>query len=118
MVLLAVAPDDDWLTLLGVLPQTEEVTGDEFVRELRLPLAGADELHLTWDETDQSVRIRLRRGQEVIVDLYREQATLLTPEVDEGQRSVVLEYKAEASVGRTRVQLQPSFALQDSFRRV
>jgi hypothetical protein len=117
MVPFVVAADDDWLVSLGVLPLTEEASGDDYVRELRLPINDAEELHLTWDETDQSVRVRLRRGPEVIVDLYREQATLLTTEADGPRRYVVLEYRAGGYAGRTRVQVRPAFAMQDSLLR-
>ncbi|WP_212840210.1 hypothetical protein [Catellatospora sp. IY07-71] len=114
---LDVAPDDAWLSLLGVAPQTEEISGDEYVRELRFPITDTDELHLTWDQTDQSVRIRLNSGTAVVVDLFREQATLLTAEVNGTQRFIVLKYRAEGCTGTTRVQVQPAFAITDTFLR-
>ncbi|MFC7759615.1 hypothetical protein ACFQY4_17575 [Catellatospora bangladeshensis] len=114
---LAVAPDDVWLSLLGVAPQTEEISGDEYVRELRVPISKAEELHLTWDETDQSVRIRLTSGPNVIADLFREQSTRLAAEANGPRRFVVLEYRAEGCTGSTRIQVQPTFSITDTFLR-
>ncbi|WP_146246141.1 hypothetical protein [Actinoplanes xinjiangensis] len=72
---LKVADDAAWRDAFGVVPQTEGVSGDEYVRELRIPTDAAEELHITWDVTDDSVRVRHRRADSVVVDLYREQAT-------------------------------------------
>ena len=74
---LEVADDMTWFDAFGVVPQTEEITDDEYVRELRIPTGAAEELHITWDVTDDSVRVRHRRADGIAVDLYREAATLL-----------------------------------------
>jgi hypothetical protein len=108
-----VAEDEVWLSAFGVLPQAEEVSGGDLVREVREPVSETEKFHLTWDAMDQSVRFRFWRASDVIVDVYREQATLLTIEAHETGPIVVLEYYAQGCRGRTRVQVQPTFALDD-----
>ena len=112
-----VAEDEVWLSAFGVLPQVEEATGDDEVRELRVPVSATEELHITWDTTDRSVRVRYKRASDVIVDVFREQAALLTIEDHETGPVVALEYHAEGCHGRTRVQTHPIFTLQDTFLR-
>lgn len=106
-----------WLSAFGVLPQIEEASGNELVRDVRVPVSVTEELHVTWDTAGQSVRVRYKRALDIIVDVYREQATLLTIEDHEIGPAVALEYYAEGCRGRTRVQVQPTFALQDTFLR-
>ena len=109
-----IAEDDVWLVTFGAVPQTEETSGDEFVRELRIPLSATEELHLTWDVIHQSVRFRYVRAAEVVVHLYREGATLLTVGDHETGPIVVLEYQADGCRGRAHVQTRPNFAVKDT----
>jgi hypothetical protein len=105
---LVVAEDDVWLAAFGVAPSTEDVTRDEFVRQVRISGDGAGELHLTWDTTDRSVRLRLRR-ESVSLDLFREGASLLT--VVDGD--IVVEYGAPGFSGRTCIQVTPALRVVD-----
>jgi len=114
---LEVADDAAWLDAFGVVPQTEEVSGDEYVRELRIPTDVAEELHITWDATDDSVRVRHRRADGVVVDLYREQATLLRAERNGTITALVMEYGTSDAVGRVRVQVTPEVVIEDKFLR-
>jgi len=115
---LEVVDDAAWLDVFGVLPQTEEVSGDEYVRELRIPTDVAEELHVTWDVTDDSVRVRHRRaGGGVAVDLYREQATLLRAERNGTITALVVEYGTSDAVGRVRVQVTPEVLIEEKFLR-
>lgn len=109
-----VATDDVWDASLGVLPQAEEVSGDDFVREIRFPISTSEELHLTWDSTDASVRIRYLREHALIVDIYCEHATLLTTEQVDKERFVVVEHGSGEVTGRCRVRIVPAFALEDT----
>ncbi|MEU4562738.1 hypothetical protein AB0F72_30540 [Actinoplanes sp. NPDC023936] len=104
---LEVADDAAWLDAFGVVPQTEEVSGDEYVRELRISTDVAEELHITWDVTDDSVRVRHRRADRVVVDLYREHATLLRTERNGTITALVMEYGTSDTVGLVRVQVTP-----------
>ncbi|UKD51082.1 hypothetical protein L3Q65_24450 [Amycolatopsis sp. FU40] len=113
-----VAEDDVWLSVFGVLPQFEGISGDDFVREVKAPVSETEELHITWDAADRSVRIRYKRHAEVIVDIYRAHATLLTIENHETGPAVVVEYRTEGSHGRTLLRTQPAFTLKDTFLRV
>ena len=112
-----VAEDEVWLSAFGVLPQVEEATGDDEVREVRVPVSATEELHITWDLTDRSVRVRYKRASDVIVDVFREQATLLTVEDHKTGPVVAVEYHAEGCHGRSLVQTKPIFSLQDTFLR-
>ena len=112
-----VADDDVWLSAFGVLPQAEEASGDDWVREVRVPVSLTGELHLSWDVVHQSVRVRYTLASDLIVDVYREQATLLTVDDRKTDPVVVLEYYAESCRGRTFVRAQPTLALTDIFLR-
>ncbi|MGV9299238.1 hypothetical protein [Amycolatopsis sp. NPDC003676] len=110
-----VAEDEAWFSVFDVLPQAEEATGDDFVREVRIPVSETEELHLSWDAMHRSVRFRYRRAADVVVDVYREHATLLTIEIRDTGPVVVAEYRADGCRGRTSVRLRPTFALADVF---
>ncbi|EME63337.1 hypothetical protein [Amycolatopsis decaplanina] len=112
-----VAEDEVRLSAFGVLPQAEKASGDDWVREVRVPVSVTEELHVTWDVIGRSVRVRYEQSSKVVVDVYREQAALLTIEAHETGPVVALEYYAEGCRGRTCVQTQPTFALQDNFLR-
>jgi hypothetical protein len=115
---LVVADDAAWLAAFGVLPRVEEVTGDEDVREIQLPISESEDLHLTWDVPDASVRIRYRWNARVVVNVFRKLATLLTVEIHDDRRVVVVvEYRTSEAVGRCRIQVSPEFVLEDSFHR-
>jgi hypothetical protein len=109
-----VATDDVWDASLGVIPQTEEASGDDFVREIRFPISATEELHLTWDTTDASVRVRYLCDRALVVDVYREDATLLTTEHVDDERFVVVEHGTSEANGRCRVRVAPAFAYEDT----
>jgi hypothetical protein len=114
---LEVAATDAWLEAFGVEPRTEEVTGDEFIKELRIPAGAVEELHLTWDVADDSVRVRLRQAGRVVVDLYREQATVLGVERDGSVTAVIIEYRTTDSAGRAHIQVTPQILIEDKVLR-
>lgn len=114
---LEVADDQTWLASVGVIPRTEEVTDDESVRELRIPLTDADEVQLTWDINDRSVRVRHHRGGEIVTDLYRDLATLLTVVRTGAAREIIIEYGSTGWSGHTRIQLLPHVLVEDKVLR-
>jgi hypothetical protein len=111
-----VADDAAWLDTFGVVPATEEDSGDEYVRELRIPTDMA-ELHITWDVIDGSVRVRMRRAGNVVVDLYREQVARLGVDRNGKSTALVMEYRAADAVGRARIQVTPHVVIEDTFLR-
>lgn len=118
MTSLQVADDEAWWTALGVTPSAETVSGDEFVREVIYPVTGSSEtVHVTWDVTDNSVRVRHRRGDVVVADLHRETATLLTVAGDGESAEILLEYGSGGHSGRTRVRVTPDVLIEDTFLR-
>jgi hypothetical protein len=112
---LEVAEDTAWLDAFGVVPHTEEISGDEYVRELRVPIDAADELHVTWDVTDDSVRVRYRRADSIVADLYREGATFLGVERNGSITALIMEYRTTDAVGCTRIQVTPVVVVEDKF---
>ena len=117
MTSLQVADDEAWWTALGVTP-AEVVAGDDFVREVICPVTdSSDTVHVSWDVTDHSVRLRHRRGGVVVTDLYREMATLLTVAGEGDSAEIVLEYGLARHVGHTRVRLTHEVLIEDTLLR-
>lgn len=110
---MVVAESEVWDQTFGVQPQPEESSGGSFVREVRIPINESDELHLTWDAVDRSVRVRRLHGAAVGLDLYREGATLITLESSATNKTVILEYGVDGYTGHMRIDLVPTFALRD-----
>jgi hypothetical protein len=59
--------------------------------EVRVALSVSEELQVSWDTAGHSVRVRYKRASDVIVDVYREQATLVAIEDHETGPVVNLE---------------------------
>src|SRR5512142_2720344 len=114
---LDVAADEDWLACLGVSPETEGVSGDEYVQELRVPISDAEEVQVTWDVTDDSVRVRHHRGGRIVFDLFREMATLLTVAGTGSVAEVIIEYGSNGWSGRARIQVLPEVLIKDTLVR-
>ena len=103
---------------LGVRPAAAAVAGDEFVREVVYTVTGSSETVLvTWDVTDNSVRVRHRRGDVVVTDVHREMATLLTVAGVGATAEILLEYGSAGHLGRTRVRVTPDVLIEDTFLR-
>lgn len=117
MTALHVADDETWWTALGVTPTVETVSGDELVREVIYPVADNETIHVTWERTANSVRVRHRRGDVVVTDLFREMATLLTVAGDGGSAEILVEYGAAGWSGRTRVRVSPEVLIEDTVLR-
>jgi len=114
---LEVADDQAWLASLGVLPQTEEATGAEYVRELRIPVNDSEEVQITWYDPDCSVRVRHHKGSGIVSDLYREMATLLTVVGTGSAGEVIIEYGSSGWSGRARIQVLPDVLIKDTVLR-
>lgn len=114
---LQASDDDTWLAALGVMPQTETVSGDPFVREVTVPLADAEEVQITWDATDASVRVRHHRRGVIVADLFRELVVQLTVLGTGSAGEVIIEYGSEGWAGRTRVQVLPDVRIEDTVLR-
>lgn len=110
-----VCDDEAWLVAFGLVPQVEAVTEDDLVQEVVVPISESEELHVTWDVVDASVRIRYRRDANVVVDIFREQATWLGIDALGDSSAVVVEWRVSDGVGRCKAQIRPEFALEDSF---
>lgn len=95
-------------------PRGESVSGDDLVRELVIAVSEDEDVLFTWDTTDDSVRVRHRRGGVVVVDLFRELATLLTVVTTDSATEVIVEYGSTGYAGRARVQVRPQVQIEDS----
>ena len=111
---LAVADEQAWLAALGVLPQPEESSANDFVQELVVPVSDSEEVRITWDVIDDSVRVRHHRGGTIVCDLFREMATVLTVSSQGATREVIVEYGLTGCRGRTRVQVIPEVKIEDA----
>jgi hypothetical protein len=115
---LEVSPDETWLKNFAVMPDTEAHSGDEFVREVRIQIDDAAQLHVTWDTTDRSVRLRYSQHGRLLLNAFREQAHCLLATGAKGERTVVVEYGDQGAVGRIEVRVSPDFAWTDDFLRI
>jgi len=112
-----VADDEAWLSVFGIAPQTEEASGDNWVREVRIPVSATEELHVSWDVVQRSARVRWRQESQIIVDVYREQTTRLTVDDHNNEPLILVEYDAGGCSGRTVVRTRPNITLKDTFLR-
>jgi hypothetical protein len=114
---LRVADDETWWTALGVVPAAEARSGDELVRELIYPVTDSGAVHVTWDVTDSSVRVRHRRAEATVTDLFREMATLVTVAGTAAMAEILIEYGSPAYSGRLRVRVFPEVHVEDTLVR-
>ncbi|MBL7259327.1 hypothetical protein [Paractinoplanes lichenicola] len=114
---LEVASDEAWLDCLGVSPKTEGISGGEYVRELRIPVTDAEQVQITWDVTDDSVRVRHHRDGGIVFDMFREMATLLTVAKTGLGAEVILESGSSGWSGRARIQILPAVFIEDTLLR-
>jgi hypothetical protein len=112
-----VADDATWLAALGVMPQPERISGDECVREVVVPVSDSEEVQITWDEIDSSVRVRHWRNGSLVCDLFREMATRLTVVGTGSVGEVILEYGSSGWSGRARVHVLPQVQIEDGVLR-
>jgi hypothetical protein len=115
--ILEVSDDATWFHAFGVEPQTEGISGDEFVRELRIPTTGAEALHISWDEADRSVRVRWLRATKTLVELFREQVTALRVETTGADSVLIMEYGSPDVMGHVVIQVGPEVTFKDTFMR-
>lgn len=109
--------DQAWLACFGVLPETEASSGDEWVREVRIPVTHAEEVHITWDLTDNSVRLRHHRDGSIVCDLFREMATRLTVIALGSAGEVAIDYGSSGWSGHARVRVLPHVLMKDAVLR-
>ena len=84
---------------------------------MRIRADNDEELHVTWDTTDASVRLRYARSGGVHLDLYRESATRIVVEQSTGVRTLIVEYGSAESPCWTCVQVTPTVSIEDDFLR-
>ena len=110
-----VADDAEWIKHFGEAPETEAISGDEYVREIRLEPQAGELLHLTWDVTTEDLRIRWYVAGVCIVDVLRERILQLFPHARQGQTGVLASYERDGSCdAAVFVQVWPGFRLFDS----
>jgi hypothetical protein len=105
--------DDEWLRAFGVVPTDEEVTGDDLVREVKIPIVDDGLLHLTSDVADGSVRVRWYIGDVRVVDVFRQSVSSI--KIESPERGVT---QVRAAFGDSRstdllVTVWPRFRMED-----
>ena len=106
-----VVPDDErWMDVFGVEPRTEQSSGDDFVREVLVPLGHDGQLRVTWDATDSSFRLRHERDGVSALDFYREVVTEISIERRQAARWLVVEYGHLGLVGRLLFRIDERYA--------
>ncbi|MBB2943514.1 hypothetical protein FB565_003227 [Actinoplanes lutulentus] len=114
---LEIASDEAWLDCLGVSPKAEDISGDEYVRELRIPVTDAEQVQITWDVTEDSVRVCHHRDGRIVFDLFREMATLLTVAKTGLGAELIIESGSNGWSGRARIQVSPAVSIEDTLLR-
>ena len=76
-----------------------------------------EEVLITWDVTDDSVRVRHRRDGTNVSNLFRELATLLTVTGTGSVVEVIIEYGSNGWTGRSRIQVRPEIVIEDKLVR-
>lgn len=84
----------------SVSRRTQDISGDEYVRQLRVPVTDAEQGEIPWDVTDDSVRVPHHRDGRIVLDLFREMATLLTVVRTALGPEAIIEYGANGWSGR------------------
>ena len=107
--------DSDWLRTFGSPSVTEEVSGDDFVRELRLEPESDQLLHVTWDVVGDSLRVRWTVGGVLRLDIFREGVWRISlGDQPAGTSGFRADYRHDDLSATTFVQVWPSFAYYDS----
>lgn len=114
---LGVPDDERWMDVFGVEPRTEQSSGDDFVREVLLPLGHDGQLRVTWDATNSSFRLRHERAGVSALDFYREVVTEISIERRQAARWLVVEYGQLGLVGRLLVRIDERLSVEDSLLR-
>lgn len=115
---MIVHDDDDWLRCFGVLPQTHSASDEEWVRELTLYVSDTEQVLLTWDVHDESVRLSYSVGSDrPLVEVFREKVLSLTADRRGTVATVEVAWGTDSLAGRTIVTITPAFHLHDTLLR-
>ncbi len=109
-----VVPNDaDFADAFGAV--VESVDGEEeYVRSVTLTTASGASLVLVYDSIGRSVSVRLVDSGVILLDLYREGATLLSVESARGSTGVVVAFETEELAGKLVVQIFPDLKVSDT----
>ena len=103
--------DDEFLDTFGIEPV---VDGDEpTIRIVSLDADSGEDVHLSYNVTGRSVRLRWSKGGQVLGDVFREGATHLTVDSTKSEISISVEFETEGLAGGLRIQLTPFFLFED-----
>jgi len=100
----------EWIDALGVEP--DAVVGEVAVSRVRWA-TGHEELDLTFDVPGNSIRCRWRRGDTVLLDIFREGARQLSVSSGRGQAHVVIVFETDGLRGELTIKLVPEIQIND-----
>lgn len=106
-------PDDvEFVDVFGVEPEKAEAT-EPSMRKVTFPSNGEDLLTLTFDSAGRSISLHLRRGQLLLLDLFREGAKRLMIDSRGSVKFVVIEFDSDELKGSLTVQILPTISIKD-----
>jgi hypothetical protein len=94
--MMQVPSDDEFVDAFGVDPEAED---EPWIKAVRV-----EDVLLSFDEHASSVRVRWLRGDDPVVDLYRERATRMRVWSGKGESHVTVEFED----GEMHVRIHPS----------
>lgn len=108
-----VVPDDE--TVLEVLGVPARIGEEVAVRTVRLadPEAMEGAVELTYDVPGRSIRCRWMRGGAVVMEVFREGATVLSVSNGGGSTVIEVRFETESLVGVFRIAVSPRVSICD-----
>jgi hypothetical protein len=106
-----VPSDDEWIDALGVEP--DEVAGEVAVGRIRW-VNDHEDLDLTFDVPGNSIRCVWRRGDAVLVDIFREGARQLSVSSGQGRAGMAILFETAGLRGELTIHLVPAIRINDN----
>jgi hypothetical protein len=107
-----VPTDLEILEVMGAEPEQE--ADEPTTRVVDVAAGTGGRVVLSYDILGRSVRCRWQRGSEVVLDLFREGATLLRAESRDGADYFVVDFETDAFAGQLIVRVHPDVSVNDS----
>ncbi|OKI00209.1 hypothetical protein A6A06_23930 [Streptomyces sp. CB02923] len=96
---------------------TPEGRADDDVQSVNFLEVTGQDLTLSYSSLERSVRLRLRQGQEELIDIYREDATLMRIDTSKGSTGITVAFSMGEVDGELRIQVFPSIKIYDQLLR-
>lgn len=107
-----VPTDLEILEVMGAEPEQE--ADEPTTRVVDVEAGTGERVVLSYDIPGESVRCRWRRGSEVVLDVFREGATLLRVESRDGADYFVVDFETDSLAGQLIVRVHPDVYVKDA----